>query len=57
MSVMWSPEEAMRTARPFAIAAVDEADRRLRARVWSAMVAVNAVTWAIGLWHVGSAVF
>lgn len=57
MSVMWNPEEALHTAQPVADGAITEADRRLRAQVWGAMVAVNAVVWVIGLWLIGSAIF
>lgn len=54
MSVMWSPDEALRTAQP--VGSIDEADRRLRAQVWGAMLAVNVVLWAAGLWLIGRAI-
>lgn len=57
MSVTWNPEEALRTAQPVADGTVTEADRRLRAQVWGAMVAVNAVVWLIGIYLIGSAIF
>lgn len=56
MSYMWSPEEALRTAQPVADVAVEKVDQRLRAQVWSGMIAVNVIAWATGLWFVAETV-
>jgi hypothetical protein len=56
MSYMWSPEEALRTAQPVAVVAVDKVDHRLRAQVWSGMLALNVVAWAAGLWFVATTI-
>ena len=53
MSVMWNPDEALRTARPVTGIAIDEADRRLRAQVWGAMVGANVLLWVVGLCLIG----
>ena len=53
MSYMWSPEEALRTAQPVTEVVVD---RRLRAQVWSGMIALNVIAWATGLWFVAATV-
>ncbi len=56
MSVMWNPDEALRTARPVTLIAIDEADRRLRAQVWGAMVGANVLLWVVGLCLIGRSV-
>ena len=56
MSVMWSPEEALRTAQPVAGVAADQVDRRLRAQVWGGMLAFNVIAWTAGIWFVATTV-
>jgi hypothetical protein len=53
---MWNPDEALRTARPVTLIAIDEADRRLRAQVWGAMVGANVLLWVVGLCLIGRSV-
>lgn len=61
MSFMWHAGTFEADARVVvrgapAVAVADHARRRLRAQVWSLLIAANVAAWAVGLYLAGTAI-